>query len=173
MPRLRIVRPDQDAVRERESKGPVFAEPQPVSSASAPNVRAGGAEGNLSREDRELIMQVQTRLIAEPETAAARRDPDHWPRRIAGLLSEQLETSGRVVSDRERVRLNRFAQAELIGLGPLEPLLADESISEIMVNGPKTGSSRRWAAAATRAPRWWTHACPTARASTRSSRRSA
>ncbi len=136
MPRLRIVRPDQDAVRERESKGPVFAEPQPVSSASAPNVRAGGAEGNLSREDRELIMQVQTRLIAEPETAAARRDPDHWPRRIAGLLSEQLETSGRVVSDRERLRLNRFAQAELIGLGPLEPLLADESISEIMVNGP-------------------------------------
>jgi pilus assembly protein CpaF len=32
--------------------------------------------------------------------------------------------------------LARLAQAELLGLGPLEPLLADDTVSEIMVNGP-------------------------------------
>jgi pilus assembly protein CpaF len=136
MPRLRIVRPESEAPRERESRGPVFAEPQPASTAAAPGARVAAPEGTLNREDRELIMQVQTRLIAEPEPASARRDPDYWPRRITALLNEQLEASGRVVSDRERSRLTRFAYAELIGLGPLEPLLADESISEIMVNGP-------------------------------------
>lgn len=91
---------------------------------------------SASREDRELIAQVQARLVSEPETPGSRREADYWPRRISALVNEQLETSGRVVSDRERARLARYAQAELLGLGPLEPLLADESISEIMVNGP-------------------------------------
>ncbi|MCS6883785.1 MAG: ATPase, T2SS/T4P/T4SS family, partial [Chloroflexaceae bacterium] len=55
---------------------------------------------------------------------------------IADLVTEHLDKSGRVVSDRERNRLIRLAQSELLGLGPLEPLLADDTVSEIMVNGP-------------------------------------
>ena len=69
-------------------------------------------------------------------TRLASARPDYYVRRIATLVAEHLEFSGRVVSDRERARITRLAQAELLGLGPLEPLLADESITEIMVNGP-------------------------------------
>lgn len=90
----------------------------------------------VSREDRDLIERVQKRLVAEPEPAAARRDPDYFQRRIGALIGEQLELAERIVSDRERARLVRIAQADLLGLGPLDPLLADESVSEIMVNGP-------------------------------------
>jgi pilus assembly protein CpaF len=96
---------------------------------------AAPTSANLSREDRELIEQVQSRLLSESTIGGANRDPDHYARRIAMLVTEQLEITGRVISDRERAKLTRFAQAELLGLGPLEPLLADESISEIMVNG--------------------------------------
>src|SRR5581483_11715352 len=97
---------------------------------------AGGSNAALPREDRDLIEQVQSRLLSETTSQNTNRDPEHYSRRIAQLVSEQLEIAGRVVSDRERGKLTRLAQAELLGLGPLEPLLADESITEIMVNGP-------------------------------------
>jgi pilus assembly protein CpaF len=123
---------------------------KPASEPSAPDARPAAehtmpaadqpaltlANVPLSHEDRELIEQVQMRLLSESTSVNAKYDQDHYTRRIALLVSEQLEIIGRVISDRERARLTRIAQAELLGLGPLEPLLADDSISEIMVNGP-------------------------------------
>ena len=82
-----------------------------------------------SKEDREVIEHVQSRLLAEPSNPTTKREADYYVRRIATLVSEHLEFTGRVVSDRERARLTRLAQAELLGLGPLEPLLADETIT--------------------------------------------
>ena len=37
---------------------------------------------------------------------------------------------------RERESLHRQVTARLAGLGPIEPLLVDREISEIMINGP-------------------------------------
>jgi len=61
--------------------------------------------------------------------------------------SELADQVGDVVGEllvQERINLNLKEQRELVtlllndmlGLGPLEPLLADESVSDIMVNGP-------------------------------------
>ena len=60
-------------------------------------------------------------------------------------LRKQLETVIHELADRERVELSSRAQAqltddlvnEMIGYGPLEPLLQDDSIADIMVNGPE------------------------------------
>jgi pilus assembly protein CpaF len=63
-----------------------------------------------------------------------------------GELAEQVSE---VISDilvAEKIHLNQLEQRDLVtlllndmlGLGPLEPLLGDEAITEIMVNGPKT-----------------------------------
>ncbi len=82
--------------------------------------------------------------------------------KIQPILMERIDISAAVTMDRldlardisdivsdilieERIQLNQREQRELIeglmhdmlGLGPLEPLLADESITDIMVNGPK------------------------------------
>ncbi|MCG8492287.1 MAG: Flp pilus assembly complex ATPase component TadA [Sneathiellales bacterium] len=82
--------------------------------------------------------------------------------RVQPLLLERIDISAAVTMDRldlardisdivadilieERIQLNQREQRELIealmhdmlGLGPLEPLLADEAITDIMVNGPK------------------------------------
>jgi pilus assembly protein CpaF len=138
MPRIRFTRPEPESVRERGNGHATGAEvPAPTQNLPVPLRSISASDYTASpREDRELIAQVQNRLVAEPEPANARRDPEYWARRIATLVSEQLEASGRVASERERARLVRFAQAELLGLGPLEPLLADETVTEIMVNGP-------------------------------------
>jgi pilus assembly protein CpaF len=91
----------------------------------------------MAREDREVIDQVQARLVSESDLGGAQREPEFYARRIAQLVTEHLDRTGRVLPDRERNRIIRLAQSELLGLGPLEELLADESVSEIMVNGPQ------------------------------------
>ncbi|MCS6887846.1 MAG: CpaF family protein [Chloroflexus sp.] len=130
MARLRFSRPESTNLRE-----PVMPLPAPQPESPPPASRPVTPLA-ASREDRELVAAVQTKLLAEPEPTSARRDPDYFPRRIAALVTEQLEGSGRIVSERERARLIKFAQAELLGLGPLEPFLHDETVTEIMVNGP-------------------------------------
>lgn len=63
----------------------------------------------------------------------------------AAIRAEIAEIIGEMLSER-RENLNRTEREalvddvldELLGLGPLEPLLQDESITDILVNGPKT-----------------------------------
>ncbi len=70
-------------------------------------------------------------------TAATKLPRDELGIQIGDILKEVL--------DEERMRLNAAEQEQLVelllddmlGLGPLEPLLADEAITDIMVNGPK------------------------------------
>ncbi len=60
-------------------------------------------------------------------------------------LAEQVSEAVNELMAQEKINLNLREQRDLVnmllhdmlGLGPLEPLLSDESITEIMVNGPK------------------------------------
>jgi len=58
-------------------------------------------------------------------------------RQIEELFESILTEMNIVLSRPERRRLFEQIVAEILGLGPIEPLLADESITEIMVNGAK------------------------------------
>jgi pilus assembly protein CpaF len=59
-------------------------------------------------------------------------------RRTIEELFENILTEEKIVLSRpERRRLFEQIVAEILGLGPLEPLLADETVTEIMVNGAK------------------------------------
>jgi pilus assembly protein CpaF len=53
---------------------------------------------------------------------------------VLGLLVEE----NAALNARERQRLVSEVLDELLGLGPLEPLLADETVTDILVNGCKT-----------------------------------
>jgi pilus assembly protein CpaF len=90
-----------------------------------------------SRIASESIAEVRRLCLARLEPAAIAAMP-------SGRLIEQI---GRLVSEvatEKRLQLNAREQRELaadlvndiVGLGPLEPLLADDSINDIMVNGP-------------------------------------
>ena len=56
--------------------------------------------------------------------------------RLERVMSHLLSQKGPVMSARDRRRVIQRVVDEALGLGILEPLLADESVTEIMVNGP-------------------------------------
>ncbi len=53
------------------------------------------------------------------------------------LVERLLEENMVVINDSERRNLTRDIQYEVLGFGPLEPLLADPNVSDILVNGPR------------------------------------
>jgi pilus assembly protein CpaF len=56
---------------------------------------------------------------------------------IEGLYDSVLAEENIILSRVERQRLFEQIVAEILGFGPIEPFLADETITEVMVNGPK------------------------------------
>ncbi len=56
---------------------------------------------------------------------------------IVAIASESLEGMGVVLNRDERTQLNQELYDEVTGLGPLEPLLKDPEVNDILVNGPQ------------------------------------
>ncbi|WP_162854676.1 CpaF family protein [Sphingobium estronivorans] len=54
---------------------------------------------------------------------------------ISSIVAEILESKGEALNRAERSTLSNDVLDELLGLGPLEPLLQDESVTDILVNG--------------------------------------
>ncbi len=90
---------------------------------------AGGTYADL--KDR-----VQKKLLSELDSAADPRSPEVRTK-IEELFNTILGEEGIVLGRQERQRLFEQIVADIMGFGPLEPLLADETVTEIMVNGPK------------------------------------
>jgi pilus assembly protein CpaF len=59
---------------------------------------------------------------------------DRLKEEIAVLVGRLLSEDAVLVNDAERLNLIRDIQHEMLGLGPLEPLLADPTVSDILVN---------------------------------------
>jgi pilus assembly protein CpaF len=57
---------------------------------------------------------------------------------VGGIVRDLLAEGQHVLNSQERSALVNDVLDELLGLGPLEPLLKDESITDILVNGPHT-----------------------------------
>ncbi|MGH1331451.1 MAG: CpaF family protein [Paracoccaceae bacterium] len=56
---------------------------------------------------------------------------------ISAITSEAMEELGLVLNREERMTLNQDLYDEVRGLGPLETLLKDDSVNDILVNGPQ------------------------------------
>ena len=56
--------------------------------------------------------------------------------KVTTAIGEILDEEGRLLTDADRARLIEEIKNELLGLGPLEPLLWDDEITDILVNGP-------------------------------------
>ena len=56
--------------------------------------------------------------------------------KVIQAITEILNEEGRLLTDADRTRLVEEIKNELLGLGPLEPLLWDDDVSDILVNGP-------------------------------------
>ena len=85
----------------------------------------------------DLKTRVQNKLLSELDPSMDITRTDEVRRTIQDLFEQILAEENIVLSRPERARLFEQIAAEILGLGPLQPLLEDDTITEIMVNGPK------------------------------------
>ncbi|MBC7813564.1 MAG: CpaF family protein [Burkholderiales bacterium] len=96
-----------------------------------------GAPARADNSYMDLKSRVQNRLLSELDQSMDLSRKNEVRTHIEELFNAILSEEGMVLSRAERLRLFESIVAEILGFGPLEPLLSDESITEIMVNGPK------------------------------------
>jgi pilus assembly protein CpaF len=86
---------------------------------------------------REAKYRVQNRLINELDPKLDLTNQVEVRRQIEELFGKIADEEGLALTRAERVRMLEQITDEILGLGPLEPLLRDETITEVMVNGPQ------------------------------------
>src|SRR5512134_362176 len=85
----------------------------------------------------DLKTRVQNKLLSELDPSMDITRTEDVRRTIQDLFEQILAEENIVLSRPERARLFEQIAAEILGFGPLQPLLEDDTITEIMVNGPK------------------------------------
>ena len=101
-------------------------------------INAGRVQGKGSNDNYgDLKERVQSKLLAEIDHTLDLSRKDEVRRQIQELFNNILAEENMLLSKTERERLFEQVAADILGFGPLETLLVDDSISEIMVNGPK------------------------------------
>ncbi len=100
------------------------------------------APADKERKRRERLAEIRLELHKELldnlnlgalETASEKELREE----IKAITSEKLEEMGVVLNRDERIQLNQELYDEVTGLGPIEPLLKDDSVNDILINGPK------------------------------------
>ncbi len=97
----------------------------------------GRSQGRGENSYVDLKTRVQNRLLAELDPSMDLTRKGEVRAHIEELFNAILAEESMVLARQERQRLFESIVAEILGFGPLEVLLADESVTEIMVNGPK------------------------------------
>ncbi len=105
------------------------------SSNSGKSMEGLSAASRASVEEAKSTIQP---LVVEriDVAAAARLDRDELRRQLAELVADVLREQKLRLNQKEQQGVVDLLLDDMLGLGPLEPLLADESINDIMVNGP-------------------------------------
>jgi len=98
-----------------------------------------GSDGSASNSFQEMKSRLHRTLINRMDlTKLAALTPEQVHAEVSRLAESVLIQEGMPLSAAERERLVNDVQHELFGLGPLEPLLADPTISDILVNSHDT-----------------------------------
>ena len=105
--------------------------------ANAEHVQDAGPTG-FEASVHKIKEQVLPRLLerVDPE-AAATLTKDELAEEFRPIIMEVLAELKLTLNRREQFALEKVLVDELLGLGPLEELLADPDVSDIMVNGPE------------------------------------
>jgi pilus assembly protein CpaF len=93
----------------------------------------------------ELKTRVHRACIAKLGTALYILDIDEdLDNRVREIVSTELAADATPLSRDERTQLEREIADDILGYGPLEPFLRDETVTEIMVNGAEQVYVERW-----------------------------
>ncbi|OUS22301.1 type II secretion system protein E [Litorivita pollutaquae] len=108
--------------------------PMPVDARVAP------ADKELKRKERmgEVKLELHRELLDNLNLAALDKATENDLRaEINAITAEYLDTQTIVLNRDERTQLTKELYDEVRGLGPLETLLQDDTVNDILVNGPQ------------------------------------
>jgi pilus assembly protein CpaF len=91
----------------------------------------------LRENFRDAKLRIQQRVISDLNPKLDLANQVEVRREIEEAFGRALDDEGLALTRAERARMLEQITDEIVGLGPLEPLLRDESISEVMVNGAR------------------------------------
>jgi pilus assembly protein CpaF len=97
--------------------------------------------GAPPREDEstftDIRARVQNRLISELDPKLDLTNPVKVRQQVEDIFNSILDSESIVLSRGERAKMFESIAADILGFGPLQELLNDPEVSEIMVNGPR------------------------------------
>jgi pilus assembly protein CpaF len=112
--------------------------PQPANGVNIPARRVAAPAVPTNQDTyQDLKTRVQNKLLTGMDPTMDVTHVTEIRRTIQDLFEQILNEENIVLSRPERARLFEQIAAEILGFGPLQPLLEDETITEVMVNGAK------------------------------------
>ncbi|MBN9889698.1 CpaF family protein [Salipiger abyssi] len=129
-------------VAEAPRPAPVAKAPKPVSQRKPMAKKPAEAEPQdreKKRKERlgDIKLELHRALLDNLNLAAIDQASEKELREeISAIVAETLNDKSIVLNREERTTLNQELYDEVKGLGPLETLLQDDTVSDILVNGP-------------------------------------
>jgi pilus assembly protein CpaF len=106
--------------------------------ANPAEIAASDKERKRKEKISELKVELHKRLLESLNLAALESATENnLKTEIADITAEALNEMSVAINASDRATLNQELYDEVMGLGPLEPLLKDESVNDILVNGPR------------------------------------
>jgi pilus assembly protein CpaF len=118
---------------QQKTEGPEEDTPAPKPPPAPPSAERIAARDVLLRDVR---VRLQDEVMSAFDTLLDLTDLADLQSRVVAIVDRVIREQGYAVTHDERARLVDELVGEIGGLGPLDPLLADETITEVMVNGP-------------------------------------
>ncbi len=107
--------------------------PAPRSAAAERRAKSDATHGTITKAMNRVKPVLMERI--DIETASA-LEADALVRELDGVVAEIRDEIRLHLNQNEHRDLVQALVDDMVGLGPLEPLLSDESVTDIMVNGP-------------------------------------
>src|SRR5574341_651242 len=124
-----------------EWREPAMFQPKPSDDTTAIHMLRGDNGNSLRRglpEYADLKMRIHRQLIERIDLSKLDAIPlDTVQFQISQITEELLAGEGTPLSRQERERIIVEVQHETFGLGPIEPLMRDATVSDILVNGAR------------------------------------
>jgi pilus assembly protein CpaF len=121
-----------------EANRTVVARRSPTAAGNPAQAVAADKEKKRKERMGELKVELHKRLLDNLNLGALERASEAELRQeIVSISTEALDELSVVLNKEERSSLFQELYHEVMGLGPLEPLLQDDTVNDILVNGPQ------------------------------------